>query len=141
MSRDEIAAFIDRRARGWNALDAHALALDHAEDGVVESPLAGGTASGRDAIEKLYATFFHAFTDFKLEKQDLLIEGNRAALFANASGTDRGGFMGMPATGRAVRLPIVFLYELRDHLIVHERRIYDFTGLLVQVGVLRAKPG
>ena len=25
-------------------------------------------------------------------------------------------------------------------LITHERRIYDFTGLLVQVGVLRAKP-
>jgi hypothetical protein len=27
-----------------------------------------------------------------------------------------------------------------DGLIEHERRIYDFTGLLVQIGVLRAKP-
>jgi hypothetical protein len=27
-----------------------------------------------------------------------------------------------------------------DGLIEHERRIYDFTGLLVQLGVLRAKP-
>jgi hypothetical protein len=34
----------------------------------------------------------------------------------------------------------VFLYELRDHHIVRERRIYDFTGLLVQIGVLKAKP-
>jgi hypothetical protein len=25
-------------------------------------------------------------------------------------------------------------------LVAHERRIYDFTGLLVQLGVLRAKP-
>jgi hypothetical protein len=25
-------------------------------------------------------------------------------------------------------------------LIMHERRILDFTGVLVQVGVLRAKP-
>ena len=67
MSRDEIEALIDRRERAWNARDAHALALDHAEDGVVESPLAGGNATGREAIEKLYATYFRAFTDFKLE--------------------------------------------------------------------------
>jgi len=29
---------------------------------------------------------------------------------------------------------------LRNGKIVHERRIYDFTGLLVQIGVLKAKP-
>jgi len=35
---------------------------------------------------------------------------------ATASGTDLGGFMGMPPTGRAVKVPIVFLYEFRDGL-------------------------
>jgi hypothetical protein len=34
----------------------------------------------------------------------------------------------------------VFFYELRDGLIVRERRVYDFTGVLVQVGLLKAKP-
>jgi hypothetical protein len=29
---------------------------------------------------------------------------------------------------------------MEGELIAHETRIYDFTGLLVQVGVLRAKP-
>ena len=29
---------------------------------------------------------------------------------------------------------------VRDGEIVYERRIYDFTGLLLQIGVLRAKP-
>jgi len=33
----------------------------------------------------------------------------------------------------------VFL-QLQDGRIIHERRMYDFTGLLVQIGVLRAKP-
>ena len=28
----------------------------------------------------------------------------------------------------------------RKWLITHERRIYDFTGMLVQIGVLKAKP-
>jgi steroid delta-isomerase-like uncharacterized protein len=140
MSRDEITALIDRRARAWSAHDAHALTLDHAEGCLVESPLAGGTSAGREAIEKLYATYFRAFTDFTLETRDLLIDGDRVALFAQARGTDHGGFMGMPPTGRAVNLPIVFLYDLLDGQIVHERRIYDFTGLLVQVGILKAKP-
>lgn len=141
MSRDEIEAFIDRRLRAWNARDAHALALDHTEDGVVESPLAGGNTTGREAIERLYATYFRAFPDFKLEKRDVLIDGDRVALFAWISGTDRGGFMGMDPTGRAVKISIAFLYQLRDGEIVGEYRIYDFTGLLIQIGMLKAKPG
>jgi hypothetical protein len=32
------------------------------------------------------------------------------------------------------------VFTFRDGLIIEERRIYDFTGLLVQVGVLKAKP-
>jgi hypothetical protein len=35
---------------------------------------------------------------------------------------------------------MVFLYELKDEKIVHERRIYDFTGLLMQIGVLKVQP-
>ena len=140
MSRDEIETFIDRRLRAWNARDAHALALDHSEDGTVDSPLAGGNACGREAIERLYATYFRAFTDFKLEKRDMLIDADRVALFAWASGTDLGGFMGMDPTGRAVRIAIAFLYQLRDGQIVSEYRIYDFTGLLIQIGMLKAKP-
>ncbi len=44
-------------------------------------------------------------------------------------------------TRRAVSVPIVFFYEVRDGRIVRERRVYDFTGVLVQVGLLKAKPG
>ena len=29
---------------------------------------------------------------------------------------------------------------VRDGLIVRDRRIYDFTGLLLQIGILKAKP-
>ena len=140
MSRDEIEALVTRRQLAWDAHDAHALTQDHAEDGVVESPLAGGATAGREAIERLYATYFRAFTDFRLEGKDLLIDGQRAALFATASGTDHGGFMGMAPTKRAVRISVVFMYEFENGRIARERRIYDFTGLLVQVGVLKAKP-
>ena len=140
MSRDEITAFFARRHDAWNRRDAGALAADYAESGIVESPLAGGRASGREAIERLYATYFVAFPDLKLEQDQLLIDGDSAALVGRVSGTDTGGFMGMPPSGRRVSVPVVFIYQLGDGRIMHEHRIYDFTGMLVQVGLLKAKP-
>ena len=140
MTRDEITALFARRQQEWDRGDASALTADYAEDGVVESPLAGGRASGREAIEKLYATYFAGFPDFKLEQEQLLIDGDAVALVGRALGTDTGGFMGMAPTGRSVNVPIVFVYQLRDGWIVRERRVYDFTGMLVQVGVIKAKP-
>ena len=35
----------------------------------------------------------------------------------------------------------VFLQEWEKHQVVHERRIYDFSGLLIKLGILKVKPG
>lgn len=140
MNRQDIVALFAKRQQAWERLDAAALAADHTEDGLVDSPLAGGTARGREAIEKLYTMYLSAFGDMKFEQDELLIDGDRVALLARVSGTDTGGFMGMPPTGRPVRFPTVFFFELRDGRIAREHRIYDFTGVLVQVGALKAKP-
>ena len=51
-----------------------------------------------------------------------------------------GDFIGMAPSGKPFRLAAVFLYELGNRQIIRERRLYDFTGLLVQIGVLKAKP-
>ena len=65
---------------------------------------------------------------------------DRAALLARVTGSHSGEFFGMAPTGRRIEVSGAFIYRLQNELIVHERRILDFTGLLVQVGVLRAKP-
>src|SRR5688500_19238431 len=130
MNRQDVVALFEKRQPAWDRRDAAAPAADHTEDGVVESRLAGGTARGREAIEKLYNTYMSAFGDMRLEQDDLLIDGDRVALLARVSGTDTGGFMGMPASGRQVYLPTVFVFELHDGRIARERRIYDFTYVL-----------
>ena len=140
MTREEIVNLFNRRREAFARLDAEALAAGHAEDGVVESPAAGGTASGREAIAKLYRGFFAGFPDLTMEWSDLVIDGDRVVQMATVSGTDTGGFMGLPATGKRFRLPVVFVFTLKDGLIAHQRSVYDFTGMLVQIGVLKAKP-
>lgn len=140
MTRDEIVALFAQRQQKWDRLDAVALADDYTEDAVVESPLAGGTATGRDAIEKLFATYFAAFPDFTFAQDELLCDGDEVAQLLRTSGTDTGGFMGMAPTRRKVTMRVAIFYTMRDGMIVRERRVYDFTGVLIQVGLLKAKP-
>ena len=140
MTRAEIVDVLERRAAAWRRLDAETLVADYAEDAVIESPLAGGTTQGRDQIRQVFQTYFVAFPDLGMAVEDVLVDDQRAAVMATFTGTDRGGFMGMPATGRRVTIPVVFLYEFKDGKIVRDRRVYDFTGMLVQVGTLKAKP-
>ena len=140
MTRDEILGVLNGRTDAWRRLDVSALVADYAPDAVVESPLAGGSTQGVEQIKQVFQTYFTAFPDLEIDVADVLIDDQRAAVFATFTGTDRGGFMGMPPTGRRVTIPVAFLYEFKDGKIVRDRRMYDFTGVLIQVGTLKAKP-
>ena len=139
MTRDEIAAMFARREEDFGEMDAHALAADYADNATIESPTAG-THHGPEAAAHALDALFHAFADMTLAVENRLIDGDRVVEVITIEGTNIGGLMGLPASRKHFRVPAVFLYELRGGKIVRERRIYDFTGLLVQVGVLKAKP-
>lgn len=139
MTRAEVVGVIERRIEASNRRDVPALTALHAENGVVESLIAG-RVEGRAAIGDVYRAWFTAFPDVVVTTDELIVESNRAVQVATITGTDLGGFMGVPATGKPFRMPIVFLFTVVDGLIAYERRIYDFTGLLLQIGVLKAKP-
>ena len=53
--------------------------------------------------------------------------------------THGGYFMGLGGSGRKFDIKGVCLFEIRDGLIAFERRVYDFTGLLIQLGILKSK--
>ena len=76
----------------------------------------------------------------KLQTERLVIDGNTVVQVATLEGTDIGGFMGLDPSGRSFKAPAVFIYEFLDRKIVRESRIYDFTGVLIQIGLLKAKP-
>lgn len=139
MTREEIVALVARREAAWGARDAGALTADYATDAVVISPT-GGVLEGRAEIERIFRMWFSAFPDLLFATEDVLIDGDRVAVLARVSGTHAGEFFGLSATGRRIEVSSAFVYRLEGDLIAHERRVLDFTGLLIQVGVLRAKP-
>jgi len=140
MTRDEIVQLFTERQKATVRRDAAAMASFHAVDGTLDSPMAGGIIQGRENIERVFEAWFKGFPDLVSTEHDLLVEGNRVVYISSLEGHDSGGFMGLPPTGKPFRVTMVFAGTVEHGEIAHAKTIYDFTGLLVQIGVLKAKP-
>jgi predicted ester cyclase len=80
------------------------------------------------------------FPDWSYEGEPVIVDGLKVVQPFAVQATHTGDFMGVPGTGRRVGVHGVRIFEMRDGLIGFDRRYYDFTGLLIQAGVLRSKP-
>lgn len=140
MTRNAILALAERRADALNRHDIAALSSLYAADCVVDSPLAAGTVHGRQAIAKVHQALFEAFPDLTFTQETVLIDGDQVALAGTVAGSYTGGFMGLPPSGKPFRVPAVVICRVADGEIVSEQRVYDFTGMLVQSGLLKARP-
>jgi steroid delta-isomerase-like uncharacterized protein len=135
----DIQGLLDARTDAWTRRDPAALAAGYTDDAVVSSPMFP-RAEGRKAIELSYVSLFRVFPDWEIAFEPACVSGNRAILLCKVRATHRGEFMGIPGSGRRVEFDCVLIFDMRDGLIERERRIYDFTGMLIQLGVLRGKP-
>jgi steroid delta-isomerase-like uncharacterized protein len=139
MNRESIVALFERRTEAWRRHDTAALAADHAESSVAESPLQG-RLEGRKRIEEGYDYWTRSFPDLTFTVRDLVIDGNRVVQFFSVRGTQSAPFGGIPATGRRIDFSGVCLFTIGpDGLFVREQRLYDVSGVLMQLGVLKMK--
>jgi len=139
MTRKEISEFFSKRDETWQRHDSAALAENHAEEGEIDSPFFGNV-KGRIAIENLYVQWFSSFPDAEYTAEHLVIDGIRAVQFVRMMGTHRGEFCGFAPTGKRFEIRCAFLFSFAGGKIARETRIYDLTGVLLQLGVLKAKP-
>jgi len=94
----------------------------------------------RQALHARLLEFRHPATHLTMTFEAPIIDGDRAAHPYSSRATHVGDFMGMPGTGRKFQIEGALIYKFDDGLIAEERRIYDFTGLLMQLGVLKGRP-
>jgi steroid delta-isomerase-like uncharacterized protein len=139
MTHEEVVAFFAEQQLEWDRRDIEALTRRHADQGTIVSPIFR-TVHGRAEILGSYQSLFETFPDWHIVGQQLVIDGDRVAQEFAVDATQSGPFMGLPASGRRFSIVGVRLFEMKDGLIDHERRYYDFTGLLIQIGILRGKP-
>ena len=139
LTRADLQAVADRFQEVFTRRDPAAIAALHSPDGIVESPMFA-TLRGRKAIEDAQRAFFASFPDAAMTVDATVIDPPHVALFVTMNATHVNEFFGLAGTGRRIEFRLCRLLRMDGGLIAHEARIYDFTGLLVQVGVLRAKP-
>ena len=138
-TREEVEAMFARRQLAYQRLDAGALAADYAENATVGSPFAGnpqGPVKAEEGLQKIFDTF----RELSVHTSDPIIDGTQVAQMVTATATGINEIMGLPASNHAIPFKVVMMYELQGLRIVHEERIYDSTGIWVQMGVLKVKP-
>ena len=138
MTRDEVLKFLADRQSAWEARDPAALARFHHQEGTAESPIFG-TVTGRDALEESYRELFYVFEDWTLTGHEIIVDGDRAVQLFSVHATHSREMFGVSATHRRFEIRGALVISFRDGLIGHERRIYDFTGMLIQLGVIKPK--
>src|SRR3954468_15648931 len=99
----KVAAAINKRNLG--VLDEAFTADAHDHD------LPEGTPRGPASSKAKLSAFIAAFPDLKVEFVDLVEEGNRIAGRGVLSGTQRGAFNGIPASGKSFK--VQFMDEWR----------------------------
>jgi len=91
---------------------------------------------GPEAIKGLIAMFRAAFPDLKTRIDDLVIEGNKAIYCVTITGTHKGDFMGIAATGKQVKVNAMVLSRFEEGKIIEEYEILDQLALFQQLGVV-----
>ena len=98
--------------------------------------LPDGTRLGRAEYRAAVLASHEAFPDLVVEVLDQLAEGDKVATRWRASGTHRGPFAGIPATGRPVTITAMHLHRVADDKLTEHWEEIDLLRLLRQLGVL-----
>jgi steroid delta-isomerase-like uncharacterized protein len=95
---------------------------------------APGGPPGRDGIKYDVERVRKAFPDLEINTEEIICEGDKAALRWSGRGTYRGGIPGITASGRPVVMSGTHFYRIRDGRIVERWVEFDRMGVLQQLG-------
>ena len=105
------------------------------EDFVEHGPF--GDIVGRDAFKAFLQSWLDAFSDLRATVDHIIIDGDWAAWQVHFTGTHDGALMGIPATGRQVRVTGVNMARRDgDGLAVEHWSGNDVLQMLGQLGLM-----
>ncbi len=108
-----------------------------ADDVVEHQSFGPDHPTGSEGVKSVMASLRRAFSDFRLEIVDLVVDGELVWSRNVGSGTNDGPFMGHPPTGRAMQIEVFDVVRVRDGKIVEHWGVPDRLGALFQLGLAR----
>lgn len=100
----------------------------------------GGNAPGRESFLQSIQRLRAAFPDLRVTIEDIITEGDRAAVRFTMQGTHQGEFMGLQPSGRQVVVGGIDILRVTDGRVVEHWGQTDALGLLQQIGAGSSLP-
>jgi len=116
-----------------NAGDWDKFATLLSDDFVDHNPNHGQKPGAKGEIESL-SQFRAAFPDLKFNIQHIVAEGDMAAVHFKLTGTNKGEFMGKPATGKAFSIEGYDLLRIVRGKAVERWGLSDDAAMMMQLG-------
>jgi steroid delta-isomerase-like uncharacterized protein len=126
---------VNRHVQVENAKDVEALIATFAHPRY--EFIGGGeglVADGAEAVRQFWKDQYIAFPDFRAEVLSIRHADDAVILEVEVSGTHQGEFMGIPATGRQVRLRGAAFFLFEGDGLVSERIYQDSLAVFRQLG-------
>ncbi|HTB99411.1 MAG TPA: ester cyclase [Ferruginibacter sp.] len=114
-----------------------------ASDAIDHSRVGGKQKSepGSESFKQIVGMFRHAMPDVKLTLEDQIFTSDKVVHRWLLNGTDTGGVMGMPASGKTLAVSGTTTVRMKDGKIAERWANVDELGLLQQLGVVPPPPG
>jgi len=100
-----------------------------------------GHAPGAAGVKAVITSLRRAFSDFKLEIEDMVVAGDTVWMRNVATGTNDGPYMGQPPSGRTFRIHVFDVIRVCGGRVVEHWGVPDRLGVLVQLGAISPPPG
>jgi|SRR5579871_1355428 len=106
---------------------------------VVEQVPFPGQGPGLGGLQDVLRGMRKAFPDLYFDVEEQIAEGDKVVTRFEWTGTHRSEFLGVPATGRPVKVWGMVIDRLVEGRIKETRIIMDIFGLMMQMGALGPK--
>lgn len=77
-----------------------------------------------------------AFPLYSIDVEEVIAEGDLVAVRGKIKGTHKGDFMGIPATGKSIEVPLYITYRIAGGKIVEHWMLSDNMLMMQQLGVV-----
>jgi steroid delta-isomerase-like uncharacterized protein len=93
-------------------------------------------ARGPEDVKRIVTMLRSMLPDFHITVEAVIAEGDMVVSRYTTTATDTVGYMGMPATGKAIRTPAIQIFRFANGKIVESWAARDDLGTLRQLGHL-----
>ena len=102
---------------------------------VIEHEETPGLAPGREGVKQFFAMLATAFPDFRMNVEDVIVEGDKGVGRSTLTGTHQGDFMGIPATNRSINLTVIDIFRVDNGRVAEHWGAMDSGAMMEQLGV------